>query len=137
MRRLVLGFWAAYFAAICLTNALDLLGGWGLLPEGWRYVSGNLPLLVRMLGGVGLPATLARLLLAGIVLWQGTTAWLFGQALLQGGGLERAFVAATGLWAAFLIGDELFLQYGLESVHLKLFLAQVLSFFVVRALPDG
>lgn len=136
MKRLVLGFWAVYFAVICLTNGLDLLQGLGLLPEGWRYLSGNLPLLVRTVGGVGLPAALATAMLVGVILWQGMIAWLFGQSLSRQERLETAFIAATGLWAAFLVADELFLSYGLEAVHLRLFIAQVVSFLLVRYLPN-
>lgn len=136
MKRLVLAFWTAYFAVICLTNTLDLLQGMGLLPGDWRYLSGNLPLLLRTLGGVGLPSGLAGLLLAGVALWQGATAWLFGRVLIRGEPLEAAFVAGAGLWAVFLVADELLLRYDLEAVHLRLLMAQMVSFLVVSLLPD-
>lgn len=132
MKRLILWLWALYFAAACLTNGLDLLRGIGVLPSGWRYVSGNLQLLARTLDEVGLPTGLAVLLLVCVVLWQGAATWLFWRALTRPGWVERAFIAGAGLWAAFLLADELLLSYGLEAVHLRLFIGQTVSYLVMR-----
>lgn len=105
VRWVLLLFWCLYFAAVCLTNLLDLLQGLGTLPERWRYLA--------------------------VILWQGIAAWHFWQALGQGEMTGRAFAVAIGLWATFLLADELLLTYALEAVHLRLFIAQLLSLLVI------
>ncbi|MFZ5817065.1 MAG: hypothetical protein ACOY93_17520 [Bacillota bacterium] len=132
LRQVVLLFWAAYFAVVGLTNILDLLHGLGLLPAGWRYLAGNLPLMIRLFAGVGLPAGAAGAALAGVVLWEGAAAWLFWRTLRRDEPPERACALGAGLWAAFLVADELLLSYSLEAVHLRLFTAQLLSWLVLR-----
>lgn len=134
LTRILLLFWSVYFGAVGFTNLLDLLRGLGMLPEGWRYVAGNLPLIVRALGATGLPEGLAGLLLLVVILWQALAAWLFWRALQRDAMVQRAFTAAIGLWAAFLVADELFLTYALEAVHLRLFIAQLLSLLVIDRL---
>lgn len=136
MRRLLLGFWSLYFALVGVTNLLDGLRAVKVLPAGWWYVSGNLPLLARGLAGIRLPVGLAVLLLFGVVLWEWGAAWLFWQALHTGRSraVDRAFMAGAGLWAAFLLADELLLVYALEEVHLRLLIAQLVSYLVIALL---
>lgn len=74
------------------------------------------------------------MLLLAVILWQALAAWLFRQALGRDEMVHRAFAVATGLWAAFLVADELFLTYALEAVHLRLFIAQLLSLLVIHRL---
>ena len=134
LRGSLLLFWCVYFGVLGFTNLLDLLHGLGALPHGWRYLAGNLPLIQRALGTVGIPGGLAGVLLLGVILWQWLAAWLFWQALRRHEWVLRAFTVAICLWAAFLVADEVFLTYALEAVHLRLFIAQLLSLLVVQRL---
>lgn len=131
---MLLLFWSLYFAAVGLTNLLDLLRALGLLPDGWRYLAGNLPLIGQAVGSIGLPPGMAGVLLVGVILWEGLAAWRFWQAIGREEMVGPAFVASIGLWALFMLADEILLTYALEAVHLRLFIAQLLSLLVLLRL---
>jgi hypothetical protein len=135
----LLGFWALYFGIVALSNLADLLGGLHLLPAGWRWVSGNLAFIAASTGKFGVPAWLNPVLLTGVVAWEILAAVLFWRAAREPGGrwLGPAFGAGLGLWATFILLDEVLLIFetGVEATHLRLLIAQLLTLLVVR--PRG
>jgi hypothetical protein len=135
----LLGFWALYFAIVALSNLTDLLASVHLLPAGWRWVSGNLAFIAASTGKLGVPAWLNPALLAGVIAWEVLAAVLFWQAAREPGGrwLGPAFAAGLGLWATFILLDEVLLIFetGVEATHLRLLIAQLLTLLVVR--PGG
>jgi hypothetical protein len=46
-------------------------------------------------------------------------------------------VLSLALWAAFLIADKIFLAYGTEDTHLRVFIAQVVSLLALALVPEG
>jgi hypothetical protein len=135
----LLGFWALYFAIVALSNLTDLLGSVHLLPAGWRWVSGNLAFIAASTGKFGVPAWLNPVLLAGVIAWEVLAAVLFWRAAREPSGpwLGPAFVAGLGLWATFILLDEVLLIFetGAEATHLRLLIALLLTLLVVR--PGG
>ena len=135
----LLGFWALYFSIVALSNLTDLLGSVHLLPAGWRWVSGNLAFIAASTGKFGVPPWLNPVLLAGVVAWEALAAVLFWRAAREPGGrwLGPAFVAGLGLWATFILLDEVLLIFetGAEATHLRLLIAQLLTLILVR--PGG
>ncbi len=135
----LLGFWALYFGIVALSNLADLLGGLRLLPPGWRWVSGNLAFIAASTGKFGAPAWLNLVLLGGVIAWEMLAAVLFWWAAREPDGrwLGPAFVAGLGLWATFILLDEVLLIFetGAEATHLRLLIAQLLTLVVVR--PRG
>jgi hypothetical protein len=90
----------------------------------------------------GTPGWLSGLLFVGAVCWEGAAALLFCLAGLrpwgEGGRLRHAANAAgLGLWAAFLLADEVFVAYAVEGTHLRLFTAQLATLLAVELLPEG
>ncbi|MEZ0541320.1 hypothetical protein [Fibrella arboris] len=136
-------FWALYFSVVWLSNTTDALKALNLLPTGFRFVSGNYSLVSKVVGMYGPTAGLAGVFFAGVISWEGIGAVLFWQALIgllkhtgdSRAAAHRAFGATIGLWAAFILTDEVFLAYefpGLSTTFFNLFIAEVGSLILFR-----
>lgn len=140
----LVGLWAAWFSLVVLSNAFDALKQLGALPAGWRFVSGNFEQVREAVSVYRCPDWCAALLYAGVVLWQVLAAALLWRALLLSlaepglalDAVNLAFTCALGLWAAFLLAEEVFRQYRTESKHLLFFIAQLLSLAALHWLPE-
>lgn len=144
IRRGLLCFWAAYFTIVLASNATDGLKAMAVVPDTLRFVSGNYALVERVTRIYGVPAAGVALLYIGVLLWQAVAAGLFWRAcaawrrggMPDAGMVNAAFATGLGLWAAFILVDELFIAYeiaGLEATHVALLSAQLLSFLVYNA----
>jgi hypothetical protein len=51
--------------------------------------------------------------------------------------LDRGFMAALGLFAAFALADEFFVAYHVEGTHLQVVLALSASLLALRLLPGA
>jgi hypothetical protein len=144
LKRALLVFWAAWLSVVFLTNALDGLKALGLLAGSWPLASGNYRFLGETTARYGGPAWLNGVLFGGVVAWEALAAALFWRAgwrFRDGGGRGRgdartAFAAGLGLWAAFLLADEVLIAYAVEATHLRLFAAQLVTLLAVELLPD-
>ena len=68
-----------------------------------------------------------------LALWAG---WTFRGKHSERRILYFAFTASLLLWGAFLVADEVFIAYSLESVHLRLFVAHLVTLLAVDLLPE-
>lgn len=140
----LVGLWAGWFSLVVLSNVCDALKQAGALPAGWRFVSGNLKQVREAVSVYRCPAGCAALLFGGVVLWEALAAALLWRALVLSvagpglalGAVNLAFTCALGLWAAFLLAEEVFRQYRTESKHLLFFIAQLLSLAALHWLPE-
>jgi hypothetical protein len=147
LKRGLLLFWTLYFAVIAASNLCDALKAAGILPGNWRFASGNFALVKKATSIYKAPAIVNAVLFAGVVLWEGVTAALLLRATLgfrgnDAHGLQLALTglgAGIALWAAFIVMDEIFLDYesGLEIPHLGLFIAQLATLLAVALLPES
>jgi hypothetical protein len=142
LKRGLLLFWGVWLGVVFATNLCDGLQALGLLGEGWAFASGNYRLVEQTTARYGTPGWLNALLFVGVVCWEGAAALLFCLAGLRGRGECRrlrhaAFAAGLGLWAAFLLADEVFVAYALEGTHLRLFTALLATLLAVELLPGG
>jgi hypothetical protein len=140
LKRGLLLFWAAWLSLVFLTNLLDGLKAAALLPDGWSFASGNYRFVCETTARYGTPGWLNGVLFAGVVCWEGLAAVLFWLAGLRfGAGRWRypAFAAGLSLWAAFVLADEVFVAYGVEATHWRLFTAQLATLLAVELLPGG
>jgi hypothetical protein len=136
----LLGFWSLWLTVVLATNIFDALKAWGLLPEGWRWFSGNY-LIIRK--AVPLPAWAVGVLFGGVLLWEAAGVVLFWYALyhytIAGPGalgeVSVAFGVTLGLWAAFMVCDEILRLYQYQGTHLLLFIGQLLSLLAIFLLP--
>ena len=135
LARLLLLFWSLWFAVVALSNLADLATAIGLLPPETWWKSGNLAMIADAVSPLGLRAA-APLFLAGVVLWEGTTAGLFLRAFVRGRGASTAFTVGVGLFLAFVLLDEALLLFktGIEGTHLQIVVAQLASLLVIERL---
>ena len=144
LKRGLLLFWAVWLSIVVATNLLDGMKALGQLGESWAFASGNYRFLAETTARYGTPAWLNGVLFAGVVCWEGVAAVLFWLAWRGFGGQGRgtrlvyaAFMAGLGLWAAFLLADELCIAYAVEDTHLLLFTAHLATLLAVELLPEG
>jgi hypothetical protein len=80
----------------------------------------------------------------GVVCVQLLVAFLFGWAIISSGSagalnwwaMNIAFISGLGVWAAFMLGDEIFKQYDAEHSHVLFFIAQLVTFLALYVLPS-
>jgi hypothetical protein len=144
VKRLLLLFWAVWLSVVFLSNLADAGKGLGLLGESWAFASGNWKLIRETTGRYRIPAVVNAILFASVILWEGGAAVLFWRASwsFRGRNAGRpavylAFMTSLLLWAAFLLADEVFIAYPLESTHLRLFIAHLVTLLAVELLPEG
>src|SRR5690349_21816262 len=134
-------FWALWISLVVLHNIFDALKELGVLPESWRFVSTNYQGIYDLIGGERNPRQVAGALYAGVIAWEGFTAYLFWAALLASQGrinqsaVMTAFAANLALWAVFMLADEAFGDYELGSAHLRFFVAQLVTLTFILLVP--
>ena len=144
LKRGLLAFWALWNLVVCFTNLCDGLKALGVLGAAWRFTSGNYPLLVGTTALYGTPSWINVVLFLGVISWEGASAILFWLACRRFGStkgrslqvMHTAFTVSLALWAAFILADEIFLAYGLEGTHLRVFTGQLATLLVIHLLPD-
>lgn len=138
-------FWALYFSIVLLSNSADALKALRLLPTNWPFVSGNYGLIDKVVSIYSSPTWLAGVLFAGVILWEAVGTVLFWKAFVSTrqqardpkAAISRALGVTIGLWAAFIVADEVFLTYtlgNLSATHFNLLLAELASFILIRLL---
>jgi hypothetical protein len=143
LKRGLLLVWAIWWSIVFLTNVADAGKELGLLGESWAFASGNWTFIQETTARYGTPDVINALLFAGVILWQGVAVVLFWWAgwTFRGRDSGRtvvysAFTTALLLWGAFLVADEVFIAYPVESTHLRLFIAQLLTLLALEVLPE-
>jgi hypothetical protein len=143
LKRLLLLFWAVWLSVVFLTNLADMGKGLGLLGDSWVFASGNWTLIQETTARYQIPAAVSANLFAGVILWEGIVAvlfwragWTFRGRRPAGKSVYLAFTTSLLLWGAFLVADEVFLVYPLESTHLRLFVAHLVTLLAIEFLPE-
>jgi hypothetical protein len=135
-------FWALWFTLALLANLCDFLKQLGILCDHWKFASGNFSLMKKTTDVYHLAENVVRLLFILVMIWEALAALLMTTALFSYSGamtstVYAAFGVSLGLWAAFLLVDELFVAYPMEATHFQLFIAQLLTLFVLYLLPNS
>lgn len=136
-------FWTAWFAVVFLTNVFGGLKAMGVLPPSWKFASANYQAVVEATGRYGPLPWVPPVLFVGVVLWQlavaALFAWAAGAWMLDGRldwrAVNLAFGGGIGLWAAFMLADEIVLKYEFERTHELLFIAQLACLVAMHVLP--
>jgi hypothetical protein len=143
LKRVLLLFWAVWLSVVFLSNLADAGKGLGLFSESWAFASGNWRVIQETTARYGTSDSVNGVLFAGVILWEGIAALLFWRAgwtfRSRGSGrqvLYSAFTASLLLWGAFLIADEVCIAYPVESTHLRLFVAHLVTLLAVELLPE-
>jgi hypothetical protein len=136
-------FWALWLSVVFITNLFDGLKGLRVLPQDWKLASGKYDAIRRATEYFSPPAWVNRLLFLGVLVWQGLIVLLFWTAAftpVDNGALDRAgsaaFTLSLGLWAVFLLADEVLKYYRGERDHMLIFLTQLVSLLTFLLLPS-
>jgi len=142
LKRLLLGFWAVWLTLILLTNVLDALRAAEVLGSGWKLASGNYKAIGDTTMRYGVPDWLNGVMFAGVIVWESLAAGLFWRACLLHGTPRGAAARTTAttvtvaLWMGFVLADEVLIAYPLVGVHLRLVVAQLVTFLVLALVPE-
>jgi hypothetical protein len=144
LKRGMIAAWALWLSVVWLTNVLDALKAMGVLDAGWRLASGNYALVEKAMELYLLPGGLVALTFLGVIIWEGGAAALLwwaaarfrGAAPYGLGPVYVAFAALIGLWFAFMVMDEVFLQYAIEGAHRQLLIGSIATLLAVVLLPE-
>jgi len=143
IKRISLLFWAAWLSVVVTTNILDGLEVLGVLPQSFKFVSGNWQWINQVMDPLGVPRGLQTVLFVSVIGWEAFAAILYWCAMVMYRGRplteETATICACGvnlgLWAAFQVLDEVFMAYEPEGVHRVIFINQVLTLLLLHLLP--
>jgi len=147
IKRELLFFWALWFSVVVVTNVTDGMKALAILPDTWPLASGNYAFIGKVMSVYNPPTALVAALFALVVLWEALATFLFWRAFRRFDGVDRsglatvytAFAVTLALWAAFIVWDDILLVYqttNLETVHLAILTAQLMTLVAVRVLPD-
>ena len=87
----------------------------------------------------------AAFLVAGVMTWEALSATLMWRAAVSlrhgvdqhaSAAVDRAFTLALGLFAAFMLADEIWIAYTVEATHMRIFLTLLASQLAFHLLPD-
>jgi hypothetical protein len=145
LKTALLAFWCVWLSVVCAGNLCDGLMALGVLGDGWKFASGNYEFLVTTTARYDAPHWLNALLFAGVIAWEGLAALLFAlaardvrrQEVKNSRWVYPAFLVSLLLWGAFMVADELLIQYAVEATHVRLLTAQLATLLVVVLLPEG
>lgn len=140
----ILFYWSAWTTIVVFMNLMDELKAMGVLPEEWKVSSGNYRAIARTTDVYSVPGWLDKLFLLGAMLWEAVGAGLFWRALRLYLVRDRARFAATytasstllGLFAAFLLADEVLHAYEMERDHRDIALGLLASLLALEHLPE-
>ena len=139
-RLVVLLFWSLWLSVVTASNVTNALRAAHVLPTGFAFASSTCELIEASTAIYHAPRAIVWLLFLGVIAWEAAAAGLFWRALLRaraGGDDEKAvalaFAAALGLFAAFMVADELLISYAIQATHMRAFVALGVSWLVTRA----
>jgi hypothetical protein len=142
-KRLLLLFWAVWLSVVFLSNLADAAKELGWLGESWTFASGNFKFIRSTTARYGTSDAVNGVLFAGVIVWEGVAGLLFLRAgwAFRGNGSGRkavylAFTVSLLLWGAFLVADEICIAYPVESTHLRLFIAHLVTLLAIELLPE-
>lgn len=144
IRRIILLVWALWSAIVTLSNVFDAFRSLGLLPEWFKFVSGNFGYIQAATSIYTFPVWLNAVLFSGVIAWEAAMSWNFFKAFAAvKNGIQAAvykpFIFGLTLFGGFLVMDELLIAYdrlgSIEQDHLAVFAALMVSLLTVILLP--
>lgn len=144
-------FWAVWLSLVLLLNCLDVLKNVGVLPDTWKFNSGNFPFMQAVVKVYSTPNPITWVMYISAIIWEVVAIYLLWAALgasFSSGFdpstlrlVNLAFAVNLALWAAFVVMDELFLAFlipghNIMETHRSLFTANLVSFMAIHLLPN-
>ena len=145
MKKILLLIWALWSVFVTLSNICDGLKSLGLLPDGFRFVSGNFGYIQAATQIYSFPVWLNAILFVVVILWELMMSYLFFKAFFKFNGEEdrvvlQPFILGIILFGGFLVMDEFLITYdrlgSIEQSHLGFLTGLLVSFLTIKLLPN-
>jgi hypothetical protein len=145
IRRLILLVWALWSAVVTLSNFFDVFRSLGMLPDWFKFVSGNFGYIQSATSIYLFPVWLNAVLFGLVIILEALMSYHFFKAfagvnLGREGVVYTPFVFGLSLFGGFLVTDELLIAYdrlgSIEQTHLAIFVAMMVSLLAVTLLPQ-
>lgn len=140
----LLVFWASWFLIVFCTNLCECFERLRIVPRVWPFASGNFRGVAQALKTYSGSRWLPWLLFCGVLCSQLLVVCLYWWAVISSGSagslnwtaINAACISGLGLWAAFMLADEILKQYDVEHSHVLFFMAQLVTFVSFYVLPS-
>jgi len=137
-------FWGLWHSVVLLTNICEGLKVVKVLPLGWQFASKNYEAITRVTEKYRPARWFPPLLFLGVLLWQLLIVIAFVWAMMgaiRSGAIDRAgttaaFTLSLSLLGAFMLADEVCMEYDTEHVHILFFIAQLVTVVAISTLPS-
>lgn len=149
LKRGILLFWSVWLSVVFASNLADGLQQAHVLPASFKFVSGNLSAIDAAISIYVSSKAIANVLFGLVILIELTGALLFWRAFFDRQSVAAGvhaklippFLVTGGLFAGFLIADEVLIAYermpGLTTTLFLILCAQLLSVLVISLVGDG
>lgn len=132
----VIAVWAMYFTMISITNGFDALKALDVLGDGFDFASGNWALMQETVAIYGTPDWLTAILFAGAIALEVIVAVICWRALaarvadspIAAAASRAALTGALVVWGSFIFMSEVFIAFGVEATHVRLFVMAAISY---------
>lgn len=138
----LIAFWTLWFSIVWIMNVFDALKVFGVLPEGWKAVSGNYKIITKHTAAYNIPEWMNRGMYMGVLGWQtiivvgfwAASILSLGEFGLPYGRINFAFGFGLLLFAAFLLADEILKIYDTAEQHMIIFMALLVTLIAITTL---
>ncbi|WP_419419214.1 hypothetical protein ACNVED_11810 [Legionella sp. D16C41] len=138
----LLFFLACWFFLAALSNLGDFLVANHFIND-ITFRSNNYTEVQAALAVYSISKSLLNIIFIAILVIEFTSALLFSLSFFRfllgyqtWFTIHLAFMLSMGLWASFLLSEELLIFYKFEAVHLRWLTFEIVSFLVLHLLPD-
>ena len=144
LKRIILLTWALWSAFVTLSNICDGLKTLGILPDWFRFVSGNFGYIQAATQIYYFPVWLNAILFITVISWEATLCLFFFKAFIKYNEdnsplILKPFLYGIILFGGFLVMDEFLITYdrlgAIEQSHLTFFMGMLISFLTIRLIP--
>lgn len=144
LKRILLTFWPAWISIVVVMNGLDALRAAGMLPAHWKVASGNYKAIVDVTRIYGVPHWVDMLMFLGVIGWELLAAALLWRALRayhrhhrdRWRRIYEGFAVLLSLFLTFVLTDEVFHDFQIESDHRGISLLLLGTLLVLTLLPE-
>jgi hypothetical protein len=137
-------FWATWISIVVIANVVDALRVAGMLPPDTRLASGNYSAIVHESDRLEVPHALDFLIFLVVILWETIAAVLLWRAAFyeltrshfRMGAADTGLSTLLVLFAGFLLADEVFHAYKIETDHRSIAILLLVSVIAIHVLES-
>lgn len=144
LKRVLILYWAVWLSVVVITNIFNGLIILDVLGSSWEITSGNYGFIAQTTKIYDIPRIVNEFLFLGVIIWETVGAILLWRAFTRFRGTTEssmrpvylAFIVTISLFAAFTVVTEIFIAFNAETTFRRIFIAQLLSVYVIQQLPE-